>query len=150
MSKVSIKGVLIGGVVDVGSSMILGVPLVIYAMAKSGLLGASRGSVQVSPAAAIHASPWLYGVQLSIGLGCSAFGGYVAAWIAKHDEVLNGFLSSYLCTAIGISSMMAGKVSGAKLEQLFLLIASPLCSLLGGYLRRNQKGVAQQAQPGVT
>jgi hypothetical protein len=68
--------------------MVLGVPLVIYAMAKFGLLGAPRGSVQV-PLAAIHANPWLYGTQLLIGLGCSVFGGYVAAWIAKHDELLN-------------------------------------------------------------
>jgi hypothetical protein len=36
----------------------------------------------------------------------------VAAWIAKHDELLNGLLSSFLCTAIeliGLFSALLGK-----------------------------------------
>jgi hypothetical protein len=43
-----------------------------------------------------HATPWLYGAQLLVGLACSVLGGYVAAWLAKHDELLNRTLSAFL------------------------------------------------------
>ena len=74
-------------------------PVVIYVMVKHDLLHAPNGSAAI--ASLIHSSAWLYGLQLTIGLGCSVLGGYVAAWIAKHDEPLNGLLSSFLCAAIG-------------------------------------------------
>jgi hypothetical protein len=139
MRKVSIKGVLVGGVVDVAATTILAIPLAIYAMAKFNLLDAPKGSGQVAVASAIHASPWLYGVQLLIGLGCSVLGGYVGALIAKHDELLNGLLSSFLCTVTGIYSIVAVKNSGSVSEHVLLLIAAPLFGLFGGYLRRVQK-----------
>ena len=144
MRKVSIKGVLIGGFVDVATTTVLAIPLVIYAMAKFNLLHAPRGSVQVPIALTIHASPLLYGGQLLIGLGGSVLGGYVAAWIARHDELLNGLLSSFLCTVIGVYSLVAGKVSGSMSEQILLLTVTPLFALLGGYLKRTQKRVAAQ------
>jgi hypothetical protein len=81
----------------------------------------------------------LYGLQLTIGLGCSALGGYVAAWIAKHDELLNGLLSSFLCTAIGLYSVFSGKDSQSVLVQIILLAAAPAFAFLGGYLRQSQK-----------
>jgi len=138
MRKVSIKGVLVGGVVDVAATTILAIPLAIYAMAKFHLLDAPKGSGH-AVASAIHASPWRYGVQLLIGLGCSVLGGYVGAWIAKHDELLNGLLSSFLCTVTGIYSIVAVKNSGSVSEHVFLLIAAPLFGLFGGYLRHIQK-----------
>jgi hypothetical protein len=144
MRKVSIKGVLIGGFVDVATTTILAIPLVIYAMAKLSLLHAPRGSVQTPIAPAIHASPLLYVLQLLIGLGGSVLGGYVAAWIARHDELLNGLLSSLLCTVIGVYSVIAGKISGSLSEHILLLIAAPFFGFLGGYLRRTQKHVVTQ------
>jgi hypothetical protein len=71
----------VGGVVDVAATTILAIPLAIYAMSKFNLLDAPKGSSQVAVASAIHASPWLYGIQLLIGLGCSFLGGYVGAWV---------------------------------------------------------------------
>ncbi len=59
--------------------------------------------------------------------------------MAKHDELLNGVLSSFLCTAIGIYSVMSGKESESLIVQVFLLAAAPVFALLGGYLRQIQK-----------
>jgi len=89
--------------------------------------------------AALHANTFLYVLQLLIGFGCSALGGYVAAWLAKHDELLNGSLSSFLCVAFGIYGLVAGKGSSYRLEELLLLPAGPAVGLLGGYLRRRQR-----------
>jgi hypothetical protein len=143
--RVSFVGVAIGGITDVVASGLLGIPLVIYVMVKYDLLHAPEGSAAI--AASIHSNAWLYGLQLTIGLGCSVLGGYVAASIAKHDELLNGLLSSFLCTAIGIYSVLYGKDTQSLLVQVLLLIAAPAFAFLGGYLRQTQKRTGRT--PGV-
>src|SRR5882724_12777417 len=113
MHKISLKGVLIGGVVDVTSSSLLGIPFAIYALSKIDLAHTPKDQLGSAIAAVSHATPWLYGMELLVGLACSVLGGYVAAWLAKHGEMLNGTLSSFLCVAIGIYSITSGKNSHA-------------------------------------
>jgi len=137
--KVSVKGVLIGGIVDVLSSTLLGLPLAIYAMSKVDLAHTPKDQLGPAIAAASHAIPWLYGTQLLLGLACSVLGGYVAARLAKHDEQLNGALSSFLCLAIGIYSIASGKDSHAHWVQILFLISSPVSGFFGGYLRLRQR-----------
>ena len=135
MKKISIKGVLVGGVTDIVATNILTLPILIYATNKLDLARASPEQLQ----AALHANTSLYALQLLIGFGCSALGGYVAAWLAKHDELLNGSLSSFLCIAFGIYSLAASPGSNYRWEELLLLPAGPAVGLLGGYLRRRQR-----------
>jgi hypothetical protein len=139
--KVSPKGVLIGGVVDVLSSSLMGVPLAIYALSKVDLAHTPKDQLGPAIAAASHAIPWLYGTQLLLGLACSVLGGYVAAWLAKHDEPLNGTISSWLCVIIGIYSIASGKDSHAHWMQVLILFSAPVCGFLGGYLRLRQRSV---------
>jgi len=136
--RVSMVGVALGGITDVVTSTIFSIPLLIYVMLKYELVGGTQGSYAI--VSLIHSSGWLYGLQLAIGLGCSSLGGYLAARIAKHDELLNGTLSSFLCIVIGIYAVMAGKDSQPVLVKLLLLIAAPVFALLGGYFRQTQKG----------
>jgi hypothetical protein len=143
-ARISIPAVLIGGITDVLSSSVLGTPLIIYVMVKFVPSNAPQG-YDITPL--IHASPWLYGLQLAVGLGCSAFGGYVAAWIAKQHELLNGLFSSFLCVAIGLYSILLGKRVEPLFAQILLLAASPAFALLGGYLRQIQKSVNRA--PGI-
>jgi hypothetical protein len=135
--RVSIIPVVIGGITDVVSTSILALPVTIYVMVKHDLFHSATGPTALP--SLIRSSGWLYGLQLGIGLGCSALGGYVAARLAKHDELLNGLLSSFLCTAIGIYSVMSGKGSESLIVQIFLFAAAPVFALLGGYLRQIQK-----------
>jgi hypothetical protein len=141
MRKISLKGVLIGGIVDVVSSSLLGIPFAIYALSKVDLAHTPQVQVGSAIAAVSHATPWLYGAQLLVGFACSVLGGYVAAWLAKHDEVLNGSLSSFLCVAIGIYSIAAGKDSHAHWVQILILLSAPVCGFFGGYLRVRQRRV---------
>ncbi len=138
MSKVSIKGVLLGGITDVLSTNILAIPLIIYVMAKLDCSHTPKDQLNAAIIAALHGSVLLYTVQFLIGSGCSILGGYVAARLAKHDELLNGALSSYLCIGIGLYSVVAGKESRLLLG-LIGLAASPALGLLGGYFRLAQK-----------
>src|SRR5438067_583189 len=101
-------------------SMILGVPLVIYAMATAHLGRMPPDQLGKALTASIHARPILYGAQLLIGVACTAFGGYVAAWIAKRDEVLNGLLSSLVCVTLGVLSLVTGIQHETVVMQLVL------------------------------
>jgi hypothetical protein len=143
--RVSIVSIVIGGITDVVASTVLALPVVIYVMVKYDLLHSAKGPAAI--ASTIHSSAGLYGLQLGIGLACSVLGGYVAAWMAKHDELLNGLLSSFLCTVIGIYSVLSGKDSQSVLVQIFLLAAAPAFALLGGYLRQTQKRMG--GTPGI-
>ena len=57
----------------------------------------------------------------------------------KHDELLNGGLSSFLCVAFGIYTMASGKDSNALWVQVLMLLASPALALIGGDLMRRQR-----------
>jgi hypothetical protein len=119
--------------VDIVATNILAIPFVVYVMLRFDLMG--RRSAPGAITALIHEHPPLFVLQILIGLVCSVLGGYVAARLAKHHELLNGTLSCYLCVGIGIYSLVAGKGYGTWLVQLLLLLASPVSGLLGGYLR---------------
>ena len=77
--------------------------------------------------------------QILIGLACSALGGFVAARIAKHDELLNGALSSLLCLALSIYVVATGQDLSPRWVQMLLLPASPVMALLGGYLMQRRR-----------
>jgi hypothetical protein len=141
MSRLSVKGVLIGSIVDVVASVVLGLPFAIYAMSKVDLSHMPRAQTSAAVTAVVHGNVPLYLGQLLTGLACSVLGGYVAAWLAKHDELLNGGLSSFLCVALGIYTMASGKDSNALWVQILMLLASPVLALIGGdlMLRKRQR-----------
>lgn len=139
--KLSILGIVMGGITDVVSSGILAMPVFIYVMVKHDLLHAPNGPAAI--ASFIHSNAWLYGLQLTIGIGCSVLGGYVAAWIATHDEPLNGLLSSFLCVALGFYSLFSGKDSQSVFVQILLLVIAPAFAFLGGYVRQSQNRIGR-------
>jgi hypothetical protein len=149
MSKVSVKAVFVGGITDIASTFILGIPLlIIFVIAKVDFAHLPKDQVQGAVAASIHGNTLLYAILLLVGAACSVLGGYVAAWLAKHNELLNGSLSSFLCVALGLYSLGAGKESGTLPVNLLELLASPILGLLGGYLRLTQthhRGPTNQA-----
>jgi len=142
MSKVSLKGVFWGGVVDVVTTNILSLPVVFYVMAHLRMPHASGGQMQAAVLSAIHSNPLVFGIAATIGVGCSVLGGYVAARIAKRNAGLNGALSAWLCIAIGIYSLAVGAHAGAIGLKLVDFVVSPLAGLAGGYLYGRGKAVA--------
>jgi hypothetical protein len=139
MKKVSLVGVIVGGIVDIVSTGILAIPLTIYIMVKFNLLHIPPILVQPAMAAAIHASLVLSIAQWLIGAVGSILGGYVAAWIAKHDELLNGVFSAFLCVALGVYGWLTVKAPVPSYEHLLGFVGSPARGLLGGWLRLTQK-----------
>ena len=147
MGRVSVKGLLVGGVLDIVLSMILGIPLAIYAMATAHLPQMPPDQLSKALAASIHSRPILYVMQLLIGVASTAFGGYVAAWIAKRNEVLNGLLSSLVCVAVGVFSLASGKQHETALMQVVLFTLTFAAGAFGGYVRSRRGGGAASSPP---
>jgi hypothetical protein len=137
--KISIFGVLVGGVVDVVASVLGGLPFALYSTFK--LDPSQRIGPHASGAvsAAIHANLPLYSAELAVGLLCSILGGYVAASISKRHERLNGTLSCYLCVGMGIVVMFLGLERDPRWIQFLMLVASPALAFIGGDLRLRQR-----------
>jgi hypothetical protein len=74
----------------------------------------------------------------------SILGGYTAAAIAKHDELLNGALSSLLAMLWAFCSLFTDPLYLAILT----LLTTPLLAALGGYLRFRQMAHKQPPLPG--
>jgi len=138
MSKVSLPGVAAGGVVDVVASNALSIPLGVYLASKIDLGHVPQQQIPDQMLGMLHANPALYSLQLLIGVACTVLGGYVAAVIAKREEVLNGALASFLCVALGIYAMASGKSNDPAAVQIALIVISPLLGALGGWLRLKQ------------
>ena len=139
MNKISVKGVLVGGIVDIVSTVVLGLPFALYTVLKLDLSNIPKKRIESTITVAIHGNVPLYIAQLLVGMACSVLGGYVAAWLAKHDELLNGGLSAFLCVGLGVYTIALGKDSHPHWIQILLLVASPALAILGGYLMRRQR-----------
>jgi hypothetical protein len=139
MRRISIKGVLIGGLTDLISSVTLGTLTAVVLILVFHLLGMPKAEMQKAIADAGHQQGLLWNAELAVGLGCSVLGGFVSAWLAKHDELLNGFLSSFLCVSLGVLQMAIGRGFHPFALQGVLLVASLVLSLFGGYLRARIK-----------
>jgi cell shape-determining protein MreD len=137
MKKVSIVGVILGGITDIVSTVILGIPFTAYVLLKY-LPHTSPGQEQTAMVAVIRGNAMLLTVQWILGMAGSILGGYVASWIAKHDELLNGALSSWLCILFGVVSLVMPRPAFPIYQEIIALVASPLFALLGGWLRLAQ------------
>ncbi len=132
MGRISIKGVLIGGIVDIVATNIFGM-LVFMAFAL-GEWSRLSGTDTHTAAGAVLASPGFGPAAFCAGVLASVLGGYVAARIAKHDELINGALSAYLCVAFGLIGMVTA-THGNRVLELLTLPLSPFLGLVGGYLQ---------------
>jgi hypothetical protein len=143
MKARSVVGVLVGGVVDIVATNVFALPVVIYALLKYRLVGSPGGAQTLVNA--VGSDPSLYVTMWFLGAAASVLGGYTAAWIARRSELLIGALSAYLCTALGVASLVH-VASGTLLAQhLAALLVSPMLGVLGGYLRRMQTHRAVRA-----
>jgi hypothetical protein len=135
MNRVSFKGVTIGNVVDIVASNVVMVPVAIYLLT-SAKTGSAPGHNAGPVTEVLKTSDAFLAASTMLGGLCSILGGYVSARIAKHDEVLNGALSSVLCIGFGVYAVASG--TSRLWLHLFYLLLGPALGGLGGYLRSRQ------------
>jgi hypothetical protein len=138
MRRLSFKAVAIGNIVDIVSTNIVVLPMAVYILLRAG----SSPDIAAGSAKEILTESTLFTIWSPILGGLSSvLGGYVSARIAKHDEVLNGALSSLLCIGGGVYGVYAiinDSSAGSLWLHLVFLPLSPALGAIGGYLRSRQ------------
>jgi hypothetical protein len=138
MKKLSFKGIIWGSITDIVASNIAAIPLFIYVSIAIHASALPKAEIGSAVANAIQGNILYFSLGTISGGLCSILGGYVAARIARHDEVLNGALAAFLCVGGGIYSMITGNTHSPWWESVLFLLLSPSLTAFGGYLRLRQ------------
>jgi len=147
MHRVSFKGVIIGGIVDTVASTLGGLALLMFIRLTPAVAALGTDAQAQVIRDLVVQRPAYYLTGFLIGTLCSILGGYVAARIAGHDEILNGALSSFLCVGLGIYELAQPAGEQTPLIHILEFVASPTLGALGGYLRDLQLGREAPAPP---
>lgn len=145
MKRIELLAVVVGGIIDILLTTLLSLPILIYAFSSGGILNLPTAQQQSALLALLHSNVALYGTSFLVGAFCSVLAGYLAGLLAKHDEVLNGALSSFLCIGFDLYAVSRGEFGGPTWLAVALLPVSPLLGAAGGYLRQMQR--RSQASP---
>lgn len=135
MTRVSVKGVLVGAVVDIVATNVVMVPLLAVASVNLGIARLPKAEQTAAIMGALRPGSSYYLWAIVLGSACSVLGGYVAARIARRGEVLNGALSAILCMGFGLYAFARGTDGGSPTTHVAFLALSPALGALGGYLR---------------
>jgi MFS family permease len=139
MRRISVKGVLVGGILDIIATFVTSIPLLVVASLQLKVAHLPTPERTAALMKAIGPGSSYYLLGLALGSACSVLGGYVAARIAKREERLNGALSSWLCMLSGLYSWWTGAYAATAMAHVGYLILSPVMGALGGYLRESTK-----------
>jgi hypothetical protein len=129
MRRISLLAILVGGAVSYMAPAVLGIIIGMGAGIWIGAAHPSHTPTQLD----IILNPYFYYGILAAQVLFGALGGYLAGVTARHDEALNGLLSSSLVVFIsaGFHALDPHPLSIRVLKIVVIVIASAL----GGYLR---------------
>jgi len=143
MRRISFLGILVGGTVSYLLPAVIAMPVAF-------LFGIRLVAATHSPAALQHEIIWnpfyYYGI-LALQIACSVLGGYLAGVTARHDEVLNGFLSSIISVAVTtLFHALDPHPFSIKVVKVVGIVAA---AGLGGYLRawKARRSILPRFQP---
>lgn len=130
MSQLNVRAVLIGSLVDIGGTFLVG-SLLIAAVAT-----ATGATTPEDLARTLDGSPTLQLATLAVGLLMTLLGAYVAARLAPEAERLHAFAVGVISTLIGFSSVFASPESSPFWAQAAGLILTVPAAFAGGEIRR--------------
>jgi len=133
--RISLKAILIGGVVDIVATNLASLPLLVGVFASHSLASLPPDQQVAALTAALVDSPSLYTTGLLIGAACSLLGGWVAANIVRRDETIHGALSAFACIALGLYGWSEASAYVGAWEHLAFFVLSPALGAFGGVLR---------------
>lgn len=131
MRKISIGGILLGGITDIVSTFVLGLPTGLVALSRLDYAHIPQERLHGAIAAAL-AAPSVFAAQTFAGLIGSFLGGVVAAGVARRNELLNGALSAVLCISLGIVVLITGHNQYPLWLDMLGMVAGPAAGLAGG------------------
>ncbi len=137
MRRIAIRSIIVGGLIDLFASSFLGAVSVVFVLLLLSIAHTDPDHNSDAVAQVVH-GPAFICAQIVIGAGCSLLGGYIAARLARRDELLNGTLSSFLSVGSGIVSIAVGHDPAHLTLQLLILPLKPILGFAGGYLRQKE------------
>lgn len=136
MNQISVKGILLGAISAYVASKILGLPILVYITSNIGAPPSSAWGL-------IHFDKILL-AETAVNLVSVVIGGYVAALVAKRNELLNGALSSFLTFGLGMFIWFNNyPLINGRNQWLLVLVMYPFFALFGGYLGLKHAGKAK-------
>lgn len=138
MKNISFKGIILGSITDIVASNICGIPAILYVFYFVHSSGVSSEKFAATALKVLNENQLFHAYYIVTGSLCSILGGYVAARIAKHDEILNAALASFLCVSAGMITILSKASPDPMWQQIVLLFLSSALSAFGGKLRLRQ------------
>lgn len=130
MTDLNMRAVLVGTLVDVVGSILVGG--LVFAI----IAGASGASTSEQLTALIDASTSLQVLSLVLGLAGTAAGAYVAARMVRGTERVQAFGVGVLSTLIGFTVVFSSPTSSPFWLQATSLIFTIPAAFVGGEIRR--------------
>jgi hypothetical protein len=132
-------GIIVGGVTDILATNVFTLPLMIYIGATGDFAGVPTEQMGARAISIMQGSSSLQIAGWMLGLSATILGGYVAARIARADEVRHGAFSAWLCMSLGVYALFSHATPAAPMWQhLLALVLAPTFGALGGLLRKRQ------------
>ena len=123
-----IKALVLGGLVDVGGTTLVGIPVVI-AGSLSGM------SLAQAAAEALQTSTPIFWLLTVLGLFFSTLGGYVCARIAKRDELRLGLLQGSVLALFGF---LVGSATHSVVVNLMFALLTLAFVVLGARIGQDR------------
>jgi hypothetical protein len=134
LKRISIKGIVLGSIAGIITSIVLTMLLLMYVKTTYDF-SKSHGGINLSEI--VDNDSALFPVQLFIDSFSSALGGYIAARLAKHDELLNGALTVSPSVSIGLYVFLSGLAPMSDVLELATTVALAICGAYFGAKKNN-------------
>ena len=130
MNDLNVRAVLVGSLVDIVGSFIVGG--IVFAV-----IGTASGATTAEQLNTVYdTSPGLQLVTLALGLAMTGVGAYVAARMTKGAERLHAFAVGVISTGIGFTVVFAAPETQPFWSQAASLILTIPAAFAGGEVRR--------------
>ncbi len=138
--KLNIKAIIVGWLVDTLGSIIAGIFIGIAA----GVIMMAKGIAPEQIAEELSNSTAIQNISLFVGLSFTFLGGYIAAFIAKADELKHALIVGIL--SLIISLLFTAAQTTDPIWYLISFFGIPF-AVLGGYLRKITKKELRDEKP---
>ncbi|MEK6620811.1 MAG: hypothetical protein AABZ26_07560 [Chloroflexota bacterium] len=129
MIGLDVRAVLVGSLVDISGSIVVGGAILAFAGAVMGATSPEQLS------AAFDGSTGLQALSLVLGLAFVSLGAYVAARVARTAERLHAFAVGIISTTVGFAFVFAAPESSPFWYQAVSLILTIPAAFAGGEVR---------------
>jgi hypothetical protein len=140
MRRISILGIVLGGIVAVAAIIIFGMGMGLYAAVKLDVAH-QRAPEQAQEIVRqyLFVNPVMYYGAMAIAFACSVLGGWLSAFTAREAERLNGALSALVMGGFHWWKIAHHKDPHSMAVQAFYVFVLFAGAWLGGWLRAAQK-----------